>query len=239
MRKKISVIRHIGVLLLTIMIFTVGIFIGTSVEQARVENLYDQISEQSLEYQNLITETNYLNYLIENNDNDNNNIFINSTNVENNLSIINCNMIKQTYYSSLLNLDNSRLKLENYINQGKVESDEFRRLKAYYFNLEIDYWMIANKMNSICNSNFNSILYFYGDKKKCPSCEDQGVHLDYVKQKLKDDILIFSLDSEREGPINLLIKQYKVNERELPVLIINNKIYSFKTNSEIFKILNN
>ncbi len=227
MRKKLNLLRHIAILILVIMIFTIGIFIGTSVEQARVENLYTQLSDQDLKYQNLVTEDNYMNYIISNID-------------KNNKSSLDasCRLIKGAYYTSIKNLDDSRLKLENYINKGKVKEKEFYRLKSHYLNLEIDYWIMANKINNICDSNMNPILYFYAEDKKCPSCEDQGVHLNYVKQKLKDNVLIFSLDSERDGPVKLLAQKYNVYERELPVLVINDEVYGFKTNDEIFEILN-
>jgi len=223
MRKKINILRYISVLILTIMIFTIGIFIGTSVEEARIKNLYNQLSDQNLDYQNLITENNYIDYLLSENN-------FNKTN--------SCKIIKGSYYASIVSLDNSRLKLENYINQGKVKLEEFSRLKSFYTNLQINYWITANKINMVCDSNLNSILYFYGDKKKCPSCEDQGIHLNYVKQKLNDNVLIFSIDVNKKGVVDLLKQKYQINERELPIIIINNKIYNFKTNDEIFKILN-
>jgi len=229
MRQKINYLRHLSILILTIMIFIIGIYIGTSVEQERVKQLYSEFQDQSLDFNNIATENNYLNYLIEKK-------VINSTN--NNVS---CDLIKGIYYTSIKNLDDSRLKLENYINLGKVKVDEFSRLKKFYSNLQIDYWLSANKINNIClNSNMNTILYFYKNKKDCPSCEDEGIHLNYVKQKLKDNILIFSLDADNnEGPIKLLKQIYGVNYRELPVLVINDNIYGFKTNNEVFDILKN
>ena len=75
-------------------------------------------------------------------------------------------------------------------------------------------------------------------KKKCPACEDQGIHLSYVKQKLGDDILIFAFDSQSSsGALKLLSQRYSVSERELPVLVINNEIYGFMSNSQIFNVL--
>lgn len=224
MRQKINILRHISVLLLTIMIFTIGIFIGTTVEQQRVQNLYTNLQEQDLKYQNLVTEDNYLNYLIS----------LNKTTNSNK----SCNSIKSAYYTSIINLDDARLKLENYINQGDVKTIEFSRLKDHYSNLQINYWITANRINNLCVGSMNPILYFYADKKKCPACQDQGTHLDYVKSKLGDGVLIFSLDSRKEGPIKLLAQKYDISHRELPVLVINDKIYGFKTNDEIFKILN-
>ena len=227
MRRKISYLRYFSILVLTIMIFIVGIYIGTSVEQQRVKALYDDLQDQSLAYQNLVTENNYMNYIL--------------SKINFNSSKKNCNLITGSYFTSIKNLDNSRIKLENYINSGNGNEKAYLRLKKYYSDLQVDYWITAKKIREKCpDSNINTILYFYKNKKKCPSCEDEGVHLNYVKQKLKDNVLIFSLDADNnQGVIRLLNQQFQNNYREMPVLVINGKEYGFKTNREIFNILKN
>lgn len=224
MRTKINKLRHFSILFLTIIIFVIGVLIGGDVEQLRVQNLYTQLQEQDLDYQNLVTESSYINYLTDSKEYGKN---------------ISCDLILGSYYYSIVNLDDSRLKLENYINTGSVKEEEFARLKEHYSNIQINYWLLANQIQNLCpNEKLNIILYFYDEDKKCPSCEDQGVHLSYVKQKLKDNVLIFSLDSQKEGPIKLLKQRYGVDSREKPVLVINNEIYGFSNNNEIFDILN-
>lgn len=222
MRKQINWLRHLSVLFLTVIIFTLGVFIGGDVEQMRVSNLYTQLQEQDVSYQSLITEGNYIDYVVglkEQGDN------------------VSCDTIKGAYYTSISNLDKSRIKLENYINTGSVEVEEFARLKEHYSNVQINYWILANRINNVCVGNMNPILYFYAEDKACPSCEDQGVHLSYVKQKLGDDVLVFSLDAQKEGAIKLLAQKYDVYSRELPVLIIDEQVYGYSSNAQIFKIL--
>jgi thiol-disulfide isomerase/thioredoxin len=221
MERKISFLRHFFVFILTVMIFVIGIYIGGQVENMRVEKLYDDLMENNLDFKNLQTEINYIDFLLSN------------SNFENN----SCDQIKGAYFTSIRNLDDARLKLENYINFAKIKEEEFYRLKNQYLGTQINYYILAKNINDFCG-DLNIILYFYGDKKKCPSCEDQGVHLTYVKQKLKDNVLIFALDTQRNGPIDLLKQRFDINNKELPVLIINDKEYGFLTNEEIFKILN-
>ena len=43
--------------------------------------------------------------------------------------------IKGTYYTSIGNLDDARLKLENYINFGKVREDEFLQIKRTFIQM--------------------------------------------------------------------------------------------------------
>ena len=223
MRKQIKFVRYIGVLFLTILIFLVGIFFGGSVEELRVQSLYTQLQEQDLEYQSIVTEGNYIQYLASLKEGGEN---------------VSCEVLIGAYYTSISNLDDARLKLENYINSGKVKEEEFARLKEHYSNVQVNYWLLGEEISTLCEEDLNIILYFYGeDKKICPACEDQGVHLSYVKQKLNDNVLIFSFDSQKEGVIKLLNQRFGVNERELPVIVIKDSVYGFLNNQEIFDIL--
>ncbi|MCA9486223.1 MAG: hypothetical protein H6500_00420 [Candidatus Woesearchaeota archaeon] len=221
--RKINLLRHLSVFLLSILIFTLGIFIGGDVEELRVQSLYTQLQEQDLAYQNVVTEGNFLDYLV--------------SQREAGDPTISCEKLKGSYYTSLSTLEDSRIKLENYINSAKVKDEEYARLKSHYSNVQINYWILAKRISKLCDSSLHTILYFYGDEKICPECEDQGVHLSYVKEKLEDEILIFSLDSQKGGPISLLGQEYSLSSENLPLLVIDDETYSFKTNDEVFSIL--
>jgi hypothetical protein len=221
MRQKVNILRHIGVLLLTNIIFFLGLFIGNSVEELRVDTLYSQLQDQDLDYQKMLVESQYIDYLVD-------------TKTQNNVS---CETIKGAYFTSIQNLGDSTIKLEQYINNANSNEEDYQRIKDYYSNVQVTYWLLAQKIENLCQSNLNTILFFYGDKEKCPSCEDQGVHLTYVKQKLKDEVLIFNFDAEKTGAIKLISQNYQIQGKELPSLIINGKLFGFSTNGELFEIL--
>ena len=216
-----NILRHIGVLLLTNIIFFLGLFIGNSVEEMRVDTLYSQLQEQDLDYQKMLVESQYIDYLVD-------------TKTQNNVS---CDTIKGAYFTSIQNLGDSTIKLEQYINNANSNEEDYQRIKDYYSNVQVTYWLLAQKIENLCQSNLNTVLFFYGDKKKCPSCEDQGVHLTYVKQKLKDNVLIFNFDAEKTGAIKLISQNYQIQGKELPSLIINGKLLGFLTNEELFDVL--
>lgn len=223
MKRQINYIRHLSVFVLTIIIFVLGVFIGGSLEDTRINNLYTQLQEQDLLLQNIIAESNYIDYLL-------------STNSDS----ATCDTIIGAYYTSIANLDDSRLKLENYMNTAQVRQEEYLRLRAHYSNVQVNYWVLANRISNLCAQDLNTILYFFSeDRRVCPSCQDQGIHLGYVKQVLRDDVLIFSLDVDNNlGPSHLLKQNFDVNSRELPVLVINDEVYGFLRNQQIFDILN-
>lgn len=220
MREKINHIRHISILFLTILIFFFGILIGGNIEDKRIETLYTQLQEQDLAYQNVLTESKYITSLIEKDES------------------ISCDLIIGAYFTSISNLDSSRLKLEQYISTASVKQDEYYRLQGHYSNLQVTYWLLGNQILNLCEkANFETILYFFDERKNCPACQDQGVHLNYVKQLFKDDVLIFSFNVQREGVVRLLSQRYYVFSRETPVLVIGDEVLGFSSNQEIIDIL--
>ena len=211
-------------MILVSIIFILGILIGNQVEDLRIQNLYEQYEQTSLETQQVTTEINYLNYLID-------------LKSENN-SDISCSILEDSYITSLRFLDQSRIKLETYLdNADSSVEEEYANLKERYATLQVNYWILADKINNMCDSNFKTILYFYKEQKRCGPCFDQGVYLDYVKKKLNDDVMIFALDSDKQGPVKLLANTYNISFREHPVLVIDEKVYGFSTSDEIFEIL--
>ena len=111
--------------------FVVGILIGGDVEQLRVQSLYTQLQEQDLEYQSIVTENDYIDYLVSLKEEDKN---------------VTCRTIEGAYFTSISNLGDARIKLENYINSGKVKEQEFQRLKDHYANVQINYWILGNNV---------------------------------------------------------------------------------------------
>lgn len=218
MKRQVQYIRHFSILVLTIIIFALGIFIGSDIEQLRVQNLYTQLQEQDIEYQQIVTEGRYIDYLVSKAQGSNS-----------------CPQITGAYFTSIENLETSRLKLESYINSAQSQEEEYFRLRDHYANMQINYWLLAKQIDTLCQGNFSTILYFYSeDEEICPACEDQGIHLTYVKQRLQDDVLIFSFNVENDGPIDLLKQNFEVDSRELPVVVINEEVFGFLENEEIF-----
>jgi hypothetical protein len=123
------------------------------------------------------------------------------------------------------------------MNSASTEQEQYQIIKGRYANLQINYWLLFKKVQSLCPGNRFTKLYLYKDKKECPSCDDQGTHLMYAKKKLGDKLMLFSLDADRDGPNQLIVKRYGVQNNEYPVVIVNETVYGFTDNSKIFEIL--
>ncbi|NIA04096.1 MAG: hypothetical protein GWP09_01980 [Nitrospiraceae bacterium] len=221
-KRKISKAKYAIIALNTTIIFIAGIFFGQQLNQARINMLYNQLSQQNLEYNNLITEYEYINHLIDTKSFDN----------------LSCQVITGAYYTSILHLDDARQKLESYLKSSRVNKKDYQILRERYSDVQLNYWMLGDNIKRTCNrSDFVTILYFFGDKKECPECEDQGTYLTYIKEKYGDKTLIFSIDADEDGPIRLLKNRYGVNNKTLPTVVIGDKKYGFITSDKVESIL--
>jgi nitrogen regulatory protein PII-like uncharacterized protein len=217
-------------LFLTIIIMTIGILIGSQVENIRVDNLYSQLQKEDLEYQGINSQINYLNFLLDDIVQENKSEIKNS-----------CELITGSYFLGLLKLDESMNRLEDYINEAKFNQDKYNILRDHYSNLQVNYYGLGKRLQKKCNINISIILYFYiNDLEKCPMCKDQGSHLNYVKNIKKNAVLIFSfpVEENKDNIVEILRKSLDVRNENYPVLVINGQKFGFLENKEIFEILN-
>ncbi len=123
--------------------------------------------------------------------------------------------------------------------EAKMGSDnsEVKQLKKYYSLLEIRDWLLLKKINKRCKLNLNFILYFYSEPKNCPLCETQGYVLTYFRQKYPS-LRVFSFDYDLDLSALSTIKSLYSLKRNLPIIVINGKIYyGFKNRKDIEKLL--
>lgn len=221
MHRAIHKSRHLFVLLISSIIFLLGVLIGAQVEQFRIESLEAEFKEENLKFEEIQAEIDYINFL--------------SQKEEQHV----CPTLMDSYLKSVKNLDDSVFSLENYQSTAQFKTDEYYMLKNKYFNLEMRYYILAERINSLCDSSFNTILYFYAEDEKCPECEDQGIYLDYVKKKYTDEVMIFSFDSESSSNVvQILTQNNGVAIDNLPKLIINGNVtLNFSDSEEIEKYL--
>ncbi len=199
--------RHVVALLITLVIFSIGIIIGSKLTGERIAFTKEDIEKQQIEYESLQMQLLYL------------------TGQENK----NCNALLDSLERNIYGLENSRVKLENYI-QGSEEGD-FNLIKRDYMLTEIRYWLLASEAKKVCPSDITSILFFYATDEECGDCGAQGHILTYLKSIFGEKLLVFSLDVNFDEPmIHILKENYGV--KELPSLVMEDEVYSGLTKKE-------
>lgn len=192
--------EHFIALIITLVVFVIGILIGLKVSDLRVGYVEDISRVQKIDLESL-----QLQYL-----------FLNTQKNKNE----SCIVLQKTLDQSLHDLENARLKIENYIQN--LQREDFILTKKEYMLNEIRYWLLAQQMKQECGADIVSILYFYAKDENCGECSTQGYVLTSLKDIFKDKLLIFSLDYEfDESMIKILNNVY--NLRKAPNLVIENK----------------
>ncbi|MEM4244705.1 MAG: thioredoxin family protein [Candidatus Nanoarchaeia archaeon] len=208
--------RYVIAFFLTSAIFIIGILLGFIIADYRSSDIEDLSKVQRLDYDSL-----QLQYLYINN-------FLQQKNCPAAMSALNKN---------LYDLEMTRLKLESYIsNPVGGGSKEFDIVKREYLLAEIRYWLFLKQIEGICKDDSVTLLYFYSNEN-CPDCVTQGMILTYLKDKLKDRLLIFSLDADfvSEPLVGILKDSYNITS--VPAVVIQNSTYQGLRTREELKTL--
>lgn len=210
--RKIYLKRHLLAFFVTAMIFTVGLLIGINITDKRVKEIQELNEDQKADFESL-----QLQYL-----------YLTSQNKS-------CVVFEKTLEQNVYDLENARIKVENYIQAS--ENEGLSRLKRSYVLTELRYWLLAQQTKETCGSDKISILYFYRLDTECPSCSTQGYILTYLKEIFKEKLLIFSIDIDtNEQMVEILKNVYGI--KEAPTLIIDNrKVEGLSTKEELIEIL--
>lgn len=197
-KREISKNRYLIAFVFSCLIFIIGIFVGNFLSDERVSYLKDIAYKQQLDYQSLELQS----------------LYLTSFKLENE----SCIAFKKVLEESLVNVAAAQAKAELYMRQ---KSDKrYDDIKREYSIAQIRYLLLDKKLREICNFDTVPLLYFYSDKE-CADCSPQGTILTYLKEKIKDKLLIFSLDVDFQGEqlIGLFEAQYNITI--VPSILIN------------------
>lgn len=208
MHREIHKSRHITVFIIATIIFFLGILVGAQVEQFRLESVEREFREQIRISEEMQAEIEFINYLISLEES----------------SRSSCRILVNSFLESIETLDDIAFSLERYESSAIARLQDYARLKESYFNIQARYYVLANRINSLCPNSFDTILYFYTNERDCPECEDQGMFLNHIKRKYQDSVMIFSFDIQSTVPIvQILANSNEFQSYEVPTLIINSQ----------------
>ncbi len=215
--RKIKKSRYFIAFVLTGSIFVIGVLIGLLINQQRTSFLEEENKIQNLNYDSIQLQYLYLSSLLDKEKD--------------------CGAAKKTLDSQVSNLNLLGSKLENFISDNTASVEEYNLIKHQYVLAELRYWFFVKNVKEICKDDIVNVLYFYSNIN-CEKCRTQGVILSKIKDDLKDNILIFSLDNDFvEEPLIEIIKSH-YDIKSLPTLIINGEKHEgFYDDQEILKIV--
>jgi len=197
--RKLDYIKYSVAFIITLFVFTIGIFVGDALNNAKLSQLQDL--NEDIMMTTLAMQTQY------------------DLVAENPCSVVNDTEI----FKELLDVS---LKVEYMENQLGQENAQVKRLKEYYSTLLIKNWIFTQEIQETCEgNNIDYIIYFYSSEKDCPYCESQGYILTNIRKDY-DEVRVFPFDYRIDNPALRTLKTMFVdNVDKFPILIINGETH--------------
>ncbi len=200
--RKISTAKFVLAFVLTSFIFLIGLLVGYTLTAERTGYLEDISYKQKLDYESLQLQSLYLD--------------LSATNAS-------CSAFNDILETSLNDVGTAQAKVDLYLKESNTKKN-YNELKRDYLLAQIRYWLLNQKITENCGAKHVSLLYFYSNEE-CVECGAQGTVLSYLKQKLHDRLLIFSLDADFESEPMVSIIKRTYNITKIPSIVLDGDVF--------------
>ena len=98
----------------------------------------------------------------------------------------------------------------------------YNQLNDQYTYVRVEYWLLANKINSICRNRFTTIMFIYPVNGGTNSIVE-GDELSFLAAK-NNSLVVSAVNGNLNlSIVSILLKSYNISTASLPALIINDK----------------
>lgn len=206
-------------LILTIIVFNMGIFMGYKLESSRINKIEDMYLESEMELLDQRIQKDMFDIVD-----------------------LNCELALEENIKFADKIYEEALIIKRYEDANKINSD-IRFQHRRFDILRTLFWINSIRIKEKCNSDYHNIVYFY--QYNDPSIEQTSKQkffsnlLGELKNKMGNKIMLIPIAGDNEiASINLLLEAYDVEE--LPTILIdeNIKITNLENIEDIEKYLN-
>lgn len=202
-RRTLRKRRYIAAFFITLLIFILGFLGGIVLDGERASYINSQATQQRVEYSSLQLQYQLIDEIRQDGD---------------------CAALQTTFNQNIKSLENSRIRLESYQQDSATNEQEYQVLAREYTHAQMRYYLLAQSIQNLCDSEISSILYFYD--QNCSECDNQAFVLTYLKRLIGDNLLVFSFNRElaqQEPTIQLLMNRYQIED--FPSIVVNGQTY--------------
>jgi len=209
--RKTSTSLYLTVLVLTLMVFGAGLWIGNMLANQVTSQLYNEIDAVQANTVNLEV------------------LSLLESNQTPQLTASLCRSIERSLQASGLQTEEVGRKLQIFeekrssgsLQLGSRETETYS-LKQRYFALEARDYLLLKKFKTNCNSNFSLVLFFYAHD--CQNCGEAQRTLEDLKKSDPQRILIYSFDLDYANTTpSVLILSSIYSVRNAPSIIVNER----------------
>jgi hypothetical protein len=208
-------------LILTLVIFNIGILFGYQLEKSRINNINEWYQE---------TDLNLLDQRIQSDSFD--------------IIGLNCNNLLEENIKFGDKIYEDASQIQKYEDANQLNTNIISQHKKNDL-LRAMFWMNSIKIKQKCQSNYHNIVYFYDYNN--PTLNQIAKQRTFsnllmeLKNEKKDEIMLIPIAGDNELPsIDLILEKYNIQIEDLPVILIDEKtkIEDIKDKSDIEKYLN-
>ncbi len=206
MERTITLPIYVGAFLISLIIFTAGVYVGSVVDANSINELQGNVSSISEKVASvqllLLSEGNSSSF---------------------------CPVYSSELHSIDQDVESVGYRLSYLEDVKQVPDDE---LKKQYFMLEAESYLLSEKVKSLCGSDSVLLINFYSNKD-CPTCKAQGTEVLKARDALGPgtDIKLFSFDGDLGSPVASAMMG-RFNVTTYPTIVINGKAYPGYADSE-------
>lgn len=200
MERKVSVPLYAGAFLISLMVFLIGVYVGSLLDNSSLEDISGDLSRMSQRVSSV-----QLLLLMEGNS----------------------SSFCPVYASELSSID---MEMEimghklSFLEEEKGVTDV--ALKKQYFTVEAESYLLSKKVQELCGDDDVLLMYFYSNTQ-CPDCTQQGYDILAARDDLKEEnisVKIYSYDGTLGSPVvDAFRHRYVITT--YPSLVINSKTY--------------
>jgi len=202
-------------LVITVIVFFLGLFMGLSIERFMLSNLAQKTSSIESSIQEIELELLYFQGLE---------------------TAESCTFLKEVVRKTNNKLDIFANQLGSYSNKNILfTKEEVANMKTKYTSLLIKDWLLQEKIKTECNASVVSVLYFYSTER-CDNCIVQGDILTLLKETFRDKLMVFPLDVDIDSDmVKILMERFEVEST--PTLVISDTKYEGVITKDILKTI--
>jgi len=196
--RKTSNKKYLLAFSITLVIFLIGIILGSFIDDARLNDAESMALEEKVNLRSLQLQQQ----------------FIES-------GIADCKTLNHLLEQNINELARKMAIVQGYDKSSLFNEKLFKLQLQDYFLTEIQFLYTAQDIDKKCKKDNIKILYFYDEN----ALDTQGDILGYLKKLFGNRILVFSFNSKfnQEPMIPILLTNYKITQ--FPAVVIDDKVY--------------
>jgi len=199
--RKISLVLYVIAFIIAAAVFSIGVFVGKTIDDAVVNDISSDVSSLSQR----LTTTQLLWLLEEDNPN-----------------------FCSVYVSELQEVDEQREYLGQLLTVLEEKKQIYApETKKEYFLLEAQSYLMAKKLSSLCMDGEDVLVLYFYSNENCELCTEQGTAILMARDESVDSehIRIYSFDGDLGSPVvDALMAEYNITE--YPSVVINERVHS-------------